>query len=183
MRKWLLIVLVITLAQGCDAPWAGPSLPDGATPLNLTLLSARGPVGIGPNIIASTSLATLRAEVIARPTGINRTGAQLCHAYVNDPDPCWTQQADRPGRLYIAVITNYSCTSAEKEASAISVRTVYFIHWVGNPQRTCMGALAMPTWRLYSASRGDLPASGMLTVRLQLQGTAQGDTESQVELS
>jgi hypothetical protein len=183
MTRWAVIILVVALAQACDPPWAGPSLPDGSRPLNLTQLSFKGPIGIGPNIMTSTSLTTLRAEVTAAIPGTNRTQLQFCQAYLNDPDPCWTQQVDRPGRLYIAVITNPECTSPTKEASAISEHTVYFIHWAGNAQGTCSAAMAHPQWRLYSVSRGDLPSSGTLTVRLQLQGTEQGGAESQVDLS
>jgi len=178
--RWMVIVLALTVAQACDPPWAGPTLPDGSGPLNLTLLSVQGPIGIGPNIMASTSLASLRAKVISTA---DRTQPQLCQAYLNDPDPCWTQQVDRQGRLYIAVITNPECTNPTKEVAATSGYTVYFIHWAGNAQRTCSAAMALPHWRLYSASRGDLPSSGTLTVRLQLQGTERGGAESQVELS
>jgi hypothetical protein len=184
MTRWAVIFLVVALAQACDPPWAGPTLPDGSRPLNLTLLSAQGPiVGSGPNTMASTSLASLRAKVISTANGTKRTQPELCQAYLNDPDPCWTQQVDRQGRLFIAVITNPECTNPTKEAAATSGHTVYFIHWAGNAQRTCSAAMALPNWRLYSASRGDLPSSGTLTVRLQLQGTEQGRAESQVELS
>lgn len=182
MRKWVLIVLLMTFAQGCDAPWAGPSLPDGSRPLTLALLYA-GPIGMGPNIAASTSIADLRAKVLSIPNGVNVADDWRCRSYPVRTDPCWNQQPERPDRLYIAVITNPECTNPTKEASAISGHTVYFIHWAGNPQRICNASMAQPNWRLYSASRGDLPSSGTLIVRLQLQGTEQGGAEAQVELS
>jgi hypothetical protein len=150
----------------------------------LTELSLAGPVGVGPDIAASTSLAQLRAQVISK--ALSRRGStqdQVCRTYDAGSDTCWNQQVDRQGRLYLAVITNPGCASSIKEASAVSGHTLYFIRWVGSAQGPCGAAFAQPNWRLYSASRSDLPSSGVLTVRLQFQGTVQGDVESQVDLT
>ena len=182
MMKRLLIVLALVMLPACDAPWAGPTLPDGSTRLSLTLVTNEGPIGMSPNILASTSLSQLRTEVISLPSGTNRTEAELCQGY-SGSDPCWNRQVDRPGRLYLAVITTPQCTSPTKDASAIAGHTLYYIQWVGHAQRTCGAAQAWPSWILFSASRSDLPSSGTLTVRLQFQGTAQGGVESQAGLT
>jgi len=185
MTKWLLIVVAILGAQACDRPWEGPSVPDGSRSLSLTLITALGLEGTGPNVIASTSLAQLRSQVIS--TALNgpvRTMNPLCQTYPDLRDPCWNRQVDRPGRLYLAVITfDPPCRNAVREASAISGHTLYFIRWVGNPQEACSLPQGGARWRLFSAPRSDLPSSGTLTVRLQQQGTAQGHIESQANLT
>jgi len=179
----VLIFPAITVVHACDAPWAGPSLTDGSRPLNLAELSLRGPFDVGPDIIASTSLAQVRDQVIFRAMGSRRTEDQVCQKYGADADPCWDQQTDQPGRVYVAVIINYECASTSKEASAIGGHTLYFIHWVGDPSGVCSASMAMPTWRLYSASRSDLPGSGTLSVRLLFQGAAPGGIETEVQLT
>ena len=180
--KRLGVGVAILLLSACDAPWDGPTLPDGSTRLSLTLITNEGPIGMSPNILASTSLSQLRGEVTSLPSGTNRTRAQLCQGY-SGSDPCWNRQVDRPGRLYLAVITTPQCTSPTKNASAIAGHTLYYIEWVGHAQRTCGAAQAWPSWSLFSASRSDLPSSGTLTVRLQFQGTAEGGVESQAALT
>src|SRR5438132_1855160 len=60
--KRFVIVIAMVLVQGCDAPWAGPTLPDGSHALNLTELSVRGPFDVAPAIIASTSLVEVRDQ-------------------------------------------------------------------------------------------------------------------------
>jgi len=180
--KRLGVGVAILLLAACDAPWDGPTLPDGSTRLSLTLITNEGPIGMSPNILASTSLSQLRGEVTSLPSGTNRTRAQLCQGY-SGSDPCWNRQVDRPGRLYLAVITTPQCTSPTKNASAIAGHTLYYIEWVGHAQRTCGAAQAWPSWSLFSASRSDLPSSGTLTVRLQFQGTAEGGVESQAALT
>ncbi|TME58356.1 MAG: hypothetical protein E6I58_03180 [Chloroflexi bacterium] len=182
--KRFVIVIAMVLVQGCDAPWAGPTLPDGSHALNLTELSVRGPFDVAPAIIASTSLVEVRDQVIAHAVGIRRrTPGEVCQAYETVPDPCWAQQVDQAGHVYVAVIINYECTSSTKDASAAGGHTLYYIHWVGSPQGVCNASMAQPMWRLYSASRSDLPSSGMLRVRLVFQGSAQGDIDTQVQLT
>lgn len=180
-----LIILAITITTACDAPLAGPTVPSGGHSLSLTALAS---YGLGPfanveDIVASTSLDALRAEVIARTTShTQRTEAQICAPA--PPDPCWRRQVNQPGRLYLAVITFYVCNADTKEAAAISGRTLFFIRWIGQPKGVCNAAMAIPNWRLFSASRADLPRSGTLTVRLQLQGaTDRVAAESQVDLT
>jgi hypothetical protein len=185
MTKWLLIVVAILGAQSCDRPWDGPSVPDGSRSLHLSLITALGPEGTGPNVIASASLAQLRSQVISTALyGPVRTMNRLCQTYPALPDPCWDHQVDRPGRLYLAVITfDPPCGNAVKEASAISGHTLYFIRWVSSPRADCSLPQGGARWRLFSAPRSDLPSSGTLTVRLQQQGKAQGQIETQAQLS
>jgi hypothetical protein len=186
VRRRLLIVLAVTILNACDAPLAGPTVPDGGHSLSLTTLATygQGPFDNGQDIVASTSLETVRADVISLTmTQTHRTEAQLCTQDVHR-DLCWRQQIDRPGRLYLAVITFYQCNADTKEAAAISGRTLYFIRWIGNAKGACNASMMLPNWRLFSASRADLPSSGTLTVRLQLQGaTDRVAAETQVELT
>jgi hypothetical protein len=181
-----LIILAITIVSACDAPLAGPTVPSGGHSLSLTTLASYGlgPFANGEDIAASTSLDALRAEVVARTMSHTQsTEAQVC-AQAPPLDPCWHQQVNRPGRLYLAVITFYACNADTKEAAAISGRTLFFIRWIGKPRGVCNAAMAVPNWRLFSASRADLPSSGTLTVRLQLQGaTDRVAAETQVELT
>lgn len=183
--KRLLVILLATLLAGCDAPWAGPSLPGGAHTVNLVELSRQGPFGFsGPDVVAGTALAQVRDGVLAH-LAANGRGAQLaCQAEPDWPDPCWMRQTETGGRVYVAVIINYECNANSKDATALSGRTLYLIHWVGNPggpNGAC--TVALPNWRLYAASRSDLPSSGTLTVRLELQGSRHMDIDSQVLLS
>ena len=175
-----LIVIAIICTQACDAPWAGPSVPDGSRAVNLVLLNGQGPFDmVGPAILASTSVSELSDQVIARA----RAQLLSCASNQYRQDPCWKQQADVPGRVYVAVITANECNRAVKESTVLSQHTLYFIHWIGNPQGVCNAAMRQPNWRLFYVSRSSMPNSGTLTVRLQLQGDEQGNFDSQVDLS
>ena len=180
--KSFLVIFGAVLLTACDAPWAGPSLPAGSHTLNPVQVSLQGPFGLGPDIVAATTLSAMRDLVLAHGRD-HGSGLPSCQAEPNWPDPCWTQQPDLRGRVYIAVVINYECTSATKEATALAGHTLYFIHWIGKPGGVCNASMAEPNWRLYAASRSDLPSSGTLTVRLELQGDQQQDIDSQVALS
>lgn len=172
---WVLAVGLIVLGA-CDAPWAGPVLPDGTHQVDLTMV-AEGPPGQPPDIVASTSLEVVRQTVIAREIGF------ACASPRNypDADPCWQRLPGRNDRIYLAVVTTNECAAAIKEEAWVGGRTLHFIHWVGNP--SCppgAGALASPSWRLFSVSRSDLPPSGTLVALLELQGSESGSVRSQV---
>src|SRR6266700_6389435 len=96
MKKWVLIFPAITVVQACDAPWA-PSLTDGSRPLNLAELSLRGPFDVGPDIIASTSLAQVRDQVIFRAMGSRRTEDQVCQKYGPMQTRAGTSRPTSPG--------------------------------------------------------------------------------------
>jgi hypothetical protein len=72
-----------------------------------------------------------------------------------------------------------------KERTAIVGHTLYFIHWVAARSGTRCLAAEYPRWRLLSVSKRDLPGAGILTVRLQLQGSNPdaNAAEGKVELS
>lgn len=179
-----LLALVIAVAAVCacgsmpPVPAGGPKLPAGAHPLTLKQLSALGPNDVGPDIIASTSLSQVRSAVVA-----HARFDRFCAESAGPADRCWGNVPDSPGQIYIAVITNSECTSPVSEMTGISASTVYFIHWIGKSQRVCNMAMALAMWRLYSVARSDLPRSGSLTVRLEIQGSEQGVVESQVALT
>jgi hypothetical protein len=177
----LLIVLAMTLAQACDTPWAGPTLPVGGRWIGFTGVSSEGPIVVSAGILAAPSTAELEAAVVAFETS-RHPGYRLEQAC---PPPCWRLvQADRPGVLYLAVATVAdNCDTPIKEGAAIAGRTIYFIHWVGSPSGSRCDAAQSSRWRLLSVSRRDLPGAGTLTVRLQMQGAAQGSFESQVALT
>jgi hypothetical protein len=178
--RYLFIVLAIAALAACGAPaqpGGGPTLPNGARPLALKQLSLLGPNDVGNDVIASTSLAQVREAVIA-----HAHLAQYCTANAGVADRCWGNLADESGHVYIAVVINPQCTSPTQEMTAIGGSTLYFIQWIGKPQRVCDLALMLPQWRLYSAMRSDLPKSGTLTVRLEFQGTDSSAVEAQVPL-
>jgi hypothetical protein len=72
-----------------------------------------------------------------------------------------------------------------KERAAIVRHTLYFIRWIGARSGTRCLAAEDARWRLLSVSRRDLPGAGILTVRLQLQGSSPdaNAAESQVQMS
>jgi hypothetical protein len=137
---------------------------------------AHGPGGKPPDIVASTSLETVRETVIAREVGF------ICAQPSSYPeDPCWERLPIRSDRLYVAVVTQPVCGAASNDDAGVSGHTLHFIHWVGSPDcRMGAGALAAPTWSLFSLSRSDLPGSGTLVARLELQGSESGAVESRI---
>jgi hypothetical protein len=175
--KGLVLIISILLLQGCDAPWAGPTLPAGGQWVSFTTVSSEGPpVVIRDGIIAATSTAEAEAAVVTS----GATFHQTC------PSPCWRiVQADEPGHVYLAVaILPDGCDHDVKEGAAIAGRMLYFIHWVSAPNGSRCDAAQAARWRLLSVSRRDLPNSGTLTVRLQMQGYyGTSAIETEVELT
>lgn len=182
MKQGLLVLLALVAVQACDAPWAGPSLPGGSHPIEMTLVTADGPNDLGPGIAAGTSLEQVRKQVLAH-AGLRGRPVNACVAYPYRPDPCWYGLSESPGLLYVAVLTDYECTAATKEAWAAGGNNLYFIHWIGGPNGTCNAAMAIPMWRLYSVPQAKLAMSGTVTVRLDLQGTQHSEMEVPVALN
>jgi hypothetical protein len=150
--------------------------------LNFSTVSFKGPRVVTNAILAASSTAELESGVLASETS-RQPGYRLDQSC---PAPCWGQlQADKAGLLYLAVATMPDgCSNTTiKERAAIAGRTLYFIHWVGARSGTRCDAAEDARWRLLSVSRRDLPAAGTLTVRLQQQGTARGQIETQAKLS
>ena len=183
--RYLLALVMIAALPACDVPWAGPGVPGGAQALDIVQLDYRGPIGIdfGPDIAASPSLTGLRQQVISKAMGHRPASDSVCTPDNSRPDPCWTQQPDVAGRLYVAVVTTPECNRAVKESAALGGHTLYFLHWIGKPDRVCNMAMARPSWRLFYVARKDLPASGTLTVRLQYQGEEQTYVETKADLT
>jgi hypothetical protein len=182
--RWFVIVLALSLAQACDAPWAGPTLLAGGHWLSFTTVSSEGPRVVTNAILAANSTAELESAVLASETS-RHPGYRLDQSC---PAPCWGQlQADKPELLYLAVATmpDGCGDTTVKERAAIAGRMLYFIHWVGARSGTRCLAAEDARWRLLSVSRRDLPGAGTLTVRLQLQGSNPNPNvaESQVELT
>ena len=179
--KWLVIVLALTVAQACDAPWAGPTLPAGGHWVAFTTVSYEGPNVYREGIFAGTSTAGVEAAVLGFETS-GHSGYRLDQACWA---PCWRLvRAEEPGLLYLAVATfSDGCDNTVKEAAAVAGRALYLIHWVSSPNGSRCDAAPTQRWRLLSVSRRDLPGPGTLTVRLQMQGADQGGFESVVELS
>ena len=167
MLRFPIVAVVILAVCACDAAWDGPAVPVGARTVVYTTLSELGPTATAEDILASTSLADLRTKVLASRSTFAQ-GGQPCRAFANDADPCWMNLADEPGRLYVA-LTTFACYRAVKETAAVKGQTLYFVHWIGKPQRVCNLMLAMPHWRLIYVRRDTLPHSGLLTVDLQIQ--------------
>ena len=169
MHRIALALLVVAIASACDAPWDGPAIPSGAKSIGHNGLSEFGPVAIGQGILASTHLFDLRRQVLESKTTRSFPDLPACQADTHLPDPCWMQIADGNDRLFLAVSTVATCYRTVKEAAAIKARTLFFIHWIGKPQRACNLALALPRWRLISVPRSSLPEAGKLVVDLQIQ--------------
>ena len=173
-------MLAIGVLMACGAPAqpaGGPTLPNGARPLALKQLSLMGPIDAATDIIASTSLAQVRDAVIA-----HSRYDRMCTMGAGPGDRCWSQVPDELGHVYVAVITGVECRRPTKEATGIGGSTLYFVHWIGPSQGVCNMAMEQASWRLYSATRSDLPKSGMLTVRLEYQGSDSSAVETQVPL-
>lgn len=180
MRRFLFVVAIAALAAcgTSPSPSSGPTLPSGAHELALKQLSLLGPNDVGNDVIAATSLAQVRDAVIA-----HSRFAQYCTANAGPADRCWGNLPDEPGHVYIAVVINPQCTSPTREMTALGGSTLYFIQWIGTPQHVCNLAMMLPLWRLYSATRSDLPKSGTLTVRLEFQGNDSSAVETTVPLT
>lgn len=173
LKAALVALMLLFAATACDAPWAGPSLPSGATHLNYTF-AGRGPVcPIAPDVVAFTNLAEIRTAAAER---CNRP-----HACTDPADECWPTVSEQPGNLYVAVLTADECNRPVKEDIAAGDRAVYFIHWIGRAQAVCNMAMAIPGYRLFLIPRSELPSSGAIKVELQVQdevnGTSYVDTE------
>lgn len=178
MRALAAALLSVAVAA-CDAPWDGPQPPSGTKPIQFQVLSEQGPPARRTAVHGATSIASVRAAIVADSPNFDP-----CSGYGGLPDPCWTQIPDPPGHLYVAVPSAAVCYRTVKETAALSGRTLFFIYWIGKPQRTCNLALAMPHWRLLSFARSDLPSAGTLTVDMQTQEDGQsGDVTTEVELS
>src|SRR5260370_9866402 len=92
--KWLVIVLAFTVAQACDLPGAGPTLPAGGRWVTFATVPGEGPLVVREGIFAVASTAEL--ETAAASLGY--APKQPCST------TCWRlYQADQPGRLYVAV--------------------------------------------------------------------------------
>lgn len=168
--KRLAVLLALVLVQACDAPWAGPTLPDGGHWVSFNTISYEGPRVITNDIFAASTTAELESAVLAFETS-RHPGYRLDQAC---PAPCWGPvPASQPGLLYLAVATMADgCGDTRvKEGAAMAGRTLYFIHWVGVRSGSRCLAAQDARWRLLSVSTRDLPGSGTLTVRLQLQGS------------
>jgi hypothetical protein len=139
-----LLVAVVLLAA-CDAPWAGPSLPSGAQWISYNDVGLGTYAGFEPAIRAATSLAALQA---------------------GDSLP------EQPGRLYVAVVPPATCTQPVKGGGfALAGRDLYYVYWVGSPasHAGCAAARARPRYEVLAVRTSDLPRSGALTVRLEVQ--------------
>jgi hypothetical protein len=184
VTRFFLIACVLALGTtvACDAPWVGPTLPAGGSWLSFSTVSSEGPRVVTNAILAANSTAELESGVLASETG-RQPGYRLDQSC---PAPCWGQvHADKPGLLYLAVATMPDACgdTTIKERAAIAGRTLYFIHWVGARSGTRCLAAEDARWRLLTVSRRDLPVAGIVTVRLQQQGTARGQVESQARQS
>ncbi len=161
------MLLAVVAMCGCDMPWDGPHLPDSGLQIAYTDLGAGPPVR-HEGIYAATSISDLVAEIAS-----DEPIQDLCRSYSPSVDMCWEHVADQPAHLYIAVPAAIECYRTVKETAVLSGYRLYFIYWIGKPQRACNLALAMPRWRLLSFSRSELPPSGTLTVDLQTQEDGQ----------
>jgi hypothetical protein len=151
--------------------------------VTFSTVSYEGPTVVSNGILAAKSTAELESAVVKFETS-RHPGYQLDQAC---PTPCWRLvRTDDPRLLYVAVATlSWGCDTTVKEGTAIAGQTLYVIHWISSPSQTRCDAAQATRWRLLSVSRRDLPAAGVLTVQLQLQGSnpKSNAAATQVELS
>jgi hypothetical protein len=122
-------------------------------------------------ILAATSIEKVRKAVIDYEIrGDPRlTADRICPPQGNS---CWRENSDDPGVVYLAVASpGGPCDADIKDAAALSTRTLYYIEWMSGPNGAHCGDAGPPppVWWLLSVSRRDLPTTGTLTVRLQVQ--------------
>src|SRR5207245_894328 len=58
------LALAVLIALACDGPGSGPSLPSGTHWIHYALVSFAGPVSRNQGVLATTSLSTIRADVL-----------------------------------------------------------------------------------------------------------------------
>ena len=177
MRFALVLCLLAITAPACDAPWAGPDLPVGASWVSYTE-SAPGPIGCGPGpgIVAGTTIDDLRQKVIAACSR-----RSVC---TQPPGGCWQDLQDQAGYVYVAVLIMPACTAPTKDNVAASSSAIYVVHWIGHAQGVCNLALALPPYRLFLVTRSGLH-SGLVKAELRVQaegaGTQTADTEMNLD--
>lgn len=161
------MALLLTVAA-CSTPTLvppGPVMPNGAHPVDVTFRGV-GPYGCGaaPSIVAGPSLDAVKIPVLER-----------CRSQCLTPGlACWAQLPDQPDDFYFAVYTANECNRPVQESAAVRGSTLYFIHFIGKPTGVCNAAMMQPAYRLFTSTRSVLPASGLVTVELQIQDVTSG---------
>ena len=168
--KGALLALLVAMAACTSSlpagtPPPGPAIPNGAHPVDVTS-GGPGAFGCGnaPAIFAGSSLVEVKIPVIER-----------CRSLCDTPgSACWAELPNQPDKLYFVVLTANECFRPVQEVAAVRGSTLYFIHWIGKPTAVCNAMMVRPAYRLFMAARSLLPASGMVTVELQIQDEVDG---------
>ena len=174
--KGALVALLLAVAA-CTTPTLvppGPVIPNGAHPVDVEFRGA-GPYGCGaaPSIVAGPSLDDVKIPVIER-----------CRSQCLTPGlACWAQLPNQPDDLYFAVYTVNECNRPVQEVTAVGGSTLYFIHFIGKATGVCDAAMQLPAYRLFTAPRSVLPASGKVTVELQVQDVVSGTSTYDAQVS
>src|SRR5437879_9932080 len=90
------LALAVLIAIGCDGPGSGRSLPSGTHWIHYALVSFAGPVSRNQGVLATTSLSTIRADVLGT-ANTTSTGTP------------WADASQKSGVLYVAEIGRASC--------------------------------------------------------------------------
>ncbi|HEY6874862.1 MAG TPA: hypothetical protein VI384_00730 [Candidatus Dormibacteraeota bacterium] len=176
--KGALLALVVVAVAACSTSVVlplqpGPVIPNGAHSIDVTFRGAGAyGCGVAPSIVAGPSLEDVKIPVIQR-----------CRSQCITPGlACWAQLPDQPDDFYFAVYTVNECARPVRELAAVRGSTLYFIHFIGKPAGVCDAALMQPAYRLFTSTRSVLPASGKVTVELQVEdvntGTSTYDAEA-----
>ena len=153
------LALAVLIALACDGPGSGPSLPSGTHWIHYALVSFAGPVSRNQGVLATTSLSTIRADVL---------GA------TNDASTAtpWADASPKSEVLYVAVVTYSECTRHTEDNMAANGHELFYVHWIGHSSGVCNAAMAAPRYRLYMVTTDQLPRSGTVDVKLLVEDAA-----------
>src|SRR5437879_8444025 len=99
---------------------------------DLALVSFAGPVSRNQGVLATTSLSTIRADVLGT-ANTTSTGTP------------WADASQKSGVLYVAVLTYYECTKHTEDNMAANGPALFYVHWIGHPSGVCNAAMALPS--------------------------------------
>ena len=153
------LALAVLIAIACDGPGSGPSLPSGTHWIHYALVSFAGPVSRNQGVLATTSLSTIRADVLGT-ANTTSTGTP------------WADASQKSGVLYVAVLTYYECTRHTEDNMAANGPALFYVHWIGHPSGVCNAAMALPSYRLYEVPVDQLPRSGTVDIKLLVEDAA-----------
>ena len=161
MPRLAVVALLLIGACACDAPWEGPTLPEGAHWIAVRAI-ASGPENcwISDALIAGPSVDQVEARVQAA------CAARGCNKTVG----CWPGVIQPADGIFVAIYRNNAgCATTGKGGWAASPTALYAVYWEGRSGPSCGEAGMASAFVLYAVARSVLPNVRLLRVELQLQ--------------